>query len=184
MGRIMDKAGELYHSRSIDMKIYNVDAEQFAVTGRFLDVRQKDSLSFTDELKAAGPLHDLEVHLLIAKNDLVIRDLEVYLHTVPRPDCWSVTGCLDPVIGLSVKGGFTREVRRLTGGAGGCTHLTHLISTMASALVQGYWAIQDDEIHDPAGKKARAAGTAVFIKDSCYTWRENGETYKKLKSLS
>ncbi len=183
MGRIMDMAGEKYHRRTIDMNIYNVDKERFAVTGRFLDLRCRESRSFTGEIKKAGPLHDLEIHLLVSKAGLVIKDIEVFLNTVPREDCWSVGHVLDGVVGLSVKGGFTREVRNIGGGKTGCTHLVHLLSTMASALVQGFWAIQDDEITGADEKAERARRTAGFIKDSCYTWREEGETFKTLKAL-
>ncbi len=177
-------AGDKYHSRTIDMHIYNADSGLFVVTGRFLDVRLKDSRSFTDEIKHAGPLHDLEIHLLVRKDGLVIEDIEVFLNTIPRDDCRFVGHVLDEVVGLSVKGGFSKEVRRIGGGNTGCTHLVHLLSTMASALVQGYWAIQDDEVTGADKKMERAARTAKFIKDSCYTWREDGETYRKLKSLS
>lgn len=181
MGRIISRAGERFHGRIIEMNIYNVDSELFIVTGRLTDARCRDSISFTGETKNKGSLHDLEIHLLVAKKGLVIEDIETMIHTVPRPDCWTMDKSLDPVIGLAVKKGFSREVKNLIGGKKGCTHLIHLLNAMSSALVQGYWAIMDIETEDIEAKILRAKTTASFIKDTCYTWREEGVSYKHLK---
>jgi hypothetical protein len=56
---------------------------------------------------------------------------------------------------------------------------------MAPAVLQGYWAIsyQRRSSQGSALNKERALKMAERLKDSCYSWREEGAAYQKLKSL-
>jgi hypothetical protein len=81
------------------------------------------------------------IHVLIKTPDLIIEDIEVFINTVPNEDCRKLEHSMDAVIGLSVSRGFTEKVKALAGGKAGCTHLVHLLTTMAPAILQGYWAL-------------------------------------------
>jgi len=185
MSRLLKLAGEQSHKRNIEVTTYSADISHLVTEGRLTDVRLKDYYKFTGERVDGGTLHDLRLVLLVKIPELIIEDLEVIIETVPRSDCYLISKSLDPVIGLAIKGGFSAKVRELAGGVAGCTHLVHLLTTMAPAIMQGYWAYlyqQKPDISKPKdGKKAGAMSRG--LKNSCFTWREDGEAYQKMITL-
>lgn len=185
MSRLLKLAGESAHKRNIEMTTYACDEKHIITEGRLTDVRLKDYYKFTGEKIDGGTLHDLKLILLIKIPELIIEDLEVLIETVPRDECHKIGKSLEPVIGLAIRGGFSAKVRELTGGVSGCTHLVHLLTTMAPAVMQGYWAWLYQQKPDTSkpkdAKKAGVMGRA--LKNSCYTWREEGEAYQKMIKL-
>lgn len=181
MSRLMQLAGECAHTRNIDISTYAVDEYHIVSKGSLKDVRMKDYYLFTGEKKDAGKLHDLSIVLLIKIPEMKIEDLEVILDSVPRNDCRFIKKSLDPVIGMSLQGGFSSRVREVAGGSKGCTHLVNLIVTMAPAVMQGYWAYYFQRKHDAAEVIGTQKGRG--LKDSCYTWREEGEAYRRLSEF-
>lgn len=167
------------------METYETEDGRILATGRIKDVRLLPSYRITGEGRPAGTLHDLSVHLLIGTPDLVIEDVEVSIDTVPRPDCHGLEHSLDGLKGMAIAGGFTSKVREAAGGKTGCTHLVHLVVTMASSIMQGHWALLDRNpfVPDEATRR-RAASSAKFLKDSCFAWREEGDAYRGLVSLA
>lgn len=181
MGRLMDRAKDKIHTRTIRMSTFAVDETHILSTGHFQDVRHFPSSDCAGRSYCAGTLHDLEIHVLLKTPEMVIEDIEVFVNTVPRQDCTTLSRSLDSVVGLSIARGFTNKVKELSGGTRGCTHLVHLLSTMAPAILQGYWAATDCR-KDRTEEEARnhAASSAAFLKNSCYAWREDGEAYGEL----
>lgn len=185
MSRLLKLAGEPAHKRNIEISTYPVDENHLVTEGRLTDVRLKDYYKFTGEVVDAGTLHDMRLILLIKIPELIIEDLEVILETVPRGDCQVMNRSLDPVIGMAISSGFSSKVRELAGGVVGCTHLVHLLITMAPAVMQGYWAYLYQQKPDISkakdGKKAGAMGRG--LKNSCYAWREDGDAYQRMVKL-
>ena len=181
MGRLEALAKERNHARTIETVNYSVDATHMLSVGRLRDLRDFPSFGFTENPHPAGPMHDLEIFVLLRTPDLLIEDIEVAIHKVPRDDCLTLAHSLDAVVGISVSRGFTDKVKSLAGGKRGCTHLVHLLSTMAPAILQGYWAMRDrEEAPSPEAGRRRAESSARYLKDSCYTWREDGEAFQEL----
>jgi len=185
MSRLMNFVTECHHQRKIEMKTYPVDDSHILCRGIFTEERLRPYYKLTGERVEAGPLHNLEILLLVKTPELIIEDIEVLTGSLPREDCYKISNTLDCVKGLAIKGGFSAKVRELAGGSKGCTHLTHLLCTMAPAVLQGYWAIsyQRRSSQGSALNKERALKMAERLKDSCYSWREEGAAYQKLKSL-
>lgn len=185
MSRLLKLAGEAAHKRNIEVATYTADENHLVTEGRLTDVRLKDYYKFTGEVVDAGTLHDLRLILLIKIPELIIEDLEVIIETVPRADCQLMNKSLEPVIGMAIGSGFSSKVRELAGGVAGCTHLVHLLTTMAPAVMQGYWAYLYQQKPDISkakdGKKAGAMGRG--LKNSCYAWREDGDAYQKMVKL-
>lgn len=183
MGRLARLAGERTHTRTIEVSTFVVDDSHILSSGHFKDVRAFPSLGLVGEGFEAGTLHDLEVHILMATPALVIEDIEVAINTVPLEDCRALEHSLDAVIGQSISRGFTGRVKALAGGKTGCTHLVHLLTTMAPAVLQGYWALLDStKVHAEDRTTERASSSAMFLKDSCYAWREDGVTFRALRN--
>jgi len=185
MGNLASMAGEKVHTRTIDMSTYTVDDAHILCSGHFRDVRHAPSMGFNGYLFEAGDLHNLEIHVLVKIPGLVIEDIEVTINTVPMADCNSLAHSLDAVVGTSIGRGFTGAVKNLAGGEKGCTHLVHLLTTMAPAILQGYWARLDAESYrSGALVPGRAASGALFLKDSCHAWREEGDAFQALQDTA
>lgn len=189
MGRLSEWADdgtrERIHGRIVETTNYPFDDSHILSVGRLTDTRYAPSFGFTGRPHEAGPLHDFELYLLLHTPDLAIEDIEVKILTVPRPDCEALAHSLDAVIGLTISKGFTGRVKSLAGGRDGCTHLVHLLTTMAPAILQGYWALVDRKrpASEEVGRR-RAAASAKYLRDSCFTWREGGESYRELLDLA
>lgn len=185
MGRLASMAGEKVHARTIEMSTRAVDDSRMLCSGHFRDVRLAPSTGFNGRLFDAGDLHNLEIHVLVKIPDLTISDIEVAINAVPMDDCNSLAHSLDAVIGLSIGRGFTGAVKNLAGGTLGCTHLVHLLTTMAPAILQGYWALLDTESRgNGVPVRGRAASAASFLKDSCHAWREGGPAFRALRETA
>lgn len=184
MSRLSHLASDCAHQRRIEMSTYPVDETHILSKGRLIEERIKPYYKFTGERVESGPLHNLEILLLVRIPDLVIEDIEVITGTLPREDCHKIHHSLDAVIGLSVSRGFSSKVREIAGGVKGCTHLTHLLITMAPAIQQGFWALAYQKKHVKNGQNASRAGRmGEMLKNSCYAWREDGAAYRKIKEL-
>jgi len=185
MSRLLESAGDLAHTRNIGVSTYTVDSNHLVSEGRLTDVRVKDYYKFSGEKVDGGTLHDLRLILLIRIPELVIEDLEVIIETVPRSDCQLIADSMLPVIGMPITGGFSAKVREIAGGIKGCTHLLNLIITMAPAVMQGYWAYAYQQKPDLNRVMDRKSSGLMRrgLKNSCYTWREDGEAYRKMMEL-
>ncbi len=185
MSRLLKMAGEPAHNRKIEISTYPAEGGHIITEGRLTDVRLKDYYKFTGERVDAGTLHDLRLILLVKIPEMIIEDLEVVIETVPREDCLLIAKSLNPIIGMPVTGGFTAKVREAAGGTRGCTHLLNLLVTMAPALMQGYWAYIYQQKPDLSKIKDRNKSGIMSrgLKNSCFTWREEGEAYQKMVRL-
>jgi len=185
MGRLAGLAGEKVHTRTIEMSTFAVDDAHILCSGHFRDVRHEPSMGFNGHMFDSGDLHNLQIDVLLSLPGLVIEDIEVTINTVPMDDCNSLAHSLDAVIGLAIGRGFTGAVKNAAGGTKGCTHLVHLLTTMAPAILQGYWALLDAESRrSGALVHGRAASGAVFLKDSCHAWREEGAAFQTLREIA
>ncbi|MCL1865398.1 MAG: DUF2889 domain-containing protein [Spirochaetes bacterium] len=180
MSRLLKLTEDCAHRRSIEMATYPAGDDHIVSHGRLTDVRLKDYYKFTGERVDSGVLHDMEIIMLLKTPRLIIEDVEVIIKTVPREDCLLMEQSLNPIIGMAVTGGFSAKAREIAGGKTGCTHLVHLVTTMAPAIIQGFWAYFFQKKPDMSIVKSGSAYYAAGLKDSCFTWREEGDAYQKL----
>ena len=185
MSRLLKLAEDCAHRRSIEMATYPAGENHIVTHGKLTDVRLKDYFKFTGERVSSGTLHDMEIVLLLKTPRLIIEEIEIIIKTVPREDCLLMEKSLDQIIGMAVTGGFSSKVREIAGGKIGCTHLVHLVTTMAPAIMQGYWAYVFQKKHDMSKAKRSAESNSLSsgLKDSCFAWREEGDAYQKLAKL-
>jgi len=182
MSRLLKLAEDCAHRRSIEIATYPAGENYILTHGVLRDVRLKDYYKFTGERVNSGTLHDMEIVLLLKTPRLIIEDIEVVIKTVPREDCLLMEKSLEPIIGMAVTGGFSSKVREIAGGKIGCTHLVHLVTTMAPAVVQGWWAyvFQKKQEAPKPNSGNRSEALSRGLKDSCFAWREEGDAYQKL----
>jgi hypothetical protein len=123
------------------------------------------------------------VRLLVNIPEMTIDEVETEMVTVPREECREIERSLEAVKGIKISKGFSAKVHSLLSGVKGCTHLVTLLSEMAPAAIQGIWSYKaqkpwSDTMRD--GNQFRLKSITKNVVNSCYTWREEGPSYKKL----
>jgi len=159
------------HRRSIIMDSYPLDDEHVTVTGRLTDVQPWD-----------GPghevIHDMTLTVTVRLTDLVIILAEAGMGTFPHAECPFIAPAFAQLEGLSVRRGFTKELRQRLGGVSGCAHLGELARAMGPAVVRTSAASrQKRATADPA-----SAGPAPLPLGSCHVWAADGPGVRKVEA--
>lgn len=128
---------EAVHTRQIEVEVHKCRNELWRIRGNLRDVRGRDLPLRTGEIRRAGAaLHDMSVQLVV---DASLTILVAEAHTAAAPltgICEGITPDYARLAGVRIGAGFRRDLGRLFGGIGGCTHVTELIASMASVAVQ------------------------------------------------
>lgn len=175
---------ELIHSRNITVNCYETDEGRLLVEGTLTDERFFPYLIHAlQETREPGLIHRMVVTMELTVPGLQILSVKVDMPVVPDPGCREIRESLKKLEGLSIRPGFTLEVRALFGKAAGCLHLTQLLLAMSSAAVQGLWTY---------GSRLRGEERPGFpdidgslLIDSCHMWRKDGpfpERFRRAKA--
>jgi hypothetical protein len=176
----MKLSGQQSHERNISVSTYQAGEDHIVSEGRLVDDRKKDYYLYTGEKADAGFIHNLVIRLLIKSSSMVIEDVEVEMQHYPRNECIEMEKSLDCVKGLSLTKGFIANIKSMFQKDSSCTHLVHLIITMAPAIMQGYWALKaqepfTNELSDY--EKMRIIKTGESLINTCYVWRKGGPAH-------
>jgi len=166
--------GKKYHTRTIEVNIYEYDEQRLVVEGCLTDNRWLEYYLATGEKKAPGILHQMIIHLLVSKTNLEIEDVHVEMPHVPREECLETINSLETVKGLRIARGFISKVKALVGRGKGCAHLVALLTPMGASAIQGYAAYK---LQEPSN----ISDMINMIVDTCWTWRAEGSLLKLVK---
>jgi hypothetical protein len=159
------------HRRSIIMDSFGVDSEHVTVVGRL-----------TDQAPWAEPgqrrVHDMTLAVTVHLPDLVITAAEAGMVSFPHTECPLIAPAFGRLVGLSVRKGFTRELRTRLGGVSGCAHLGELARALGPAIVRtaGERVAQTS----PRGPDGAPTGAIPLPLGSCHVWAADGAGPKKI----
>ena len=174
---------EKIHTRTITVNSYELDGGVIEVEGILTDERFFPSFYYSrNQNIEPGTVHRMVVRLRVALPGLEITGAKAQMETVPIENCREIETCLQKLVGLRIRPGFTHQVRTLLGGVQGCLHLTNLVLTMGSAAVQGFWAYFSRRREGASGVKAPDFDPGL-LKDSCWLWREEGPLFARIRKL-
>lgn len=163
---------DLLHSRQINIEATLVAEDTMRVVGRLDDERTDPFITGLGNLVPAGTMHDMRVELEIKLPDLVITAATARMPQAPMEGCSAAAPWTEALIGLSVGGGITREIKKRLGGPRGCAHLGSLVLAMMQVVVQGAAAVEHRKrMHSGV----RSASLDAHLLNSCHMWREDGE---------
>ncbi len=155
--------------------------------GRLVDTRLIEGFRWDGVKRPPGVVHRIAVLLRIGGWPLTILEAEGRMFDIPHPQCPITLDSLQGIVGLPISAGFTSEVRKRLGGVKGCTHLTHLVISMAPAALHGFWTAASRVKH-PLPDSIEDFPAIRHLTDSCALWRSGGpiireiqETIEKLK---
>lgn len=127
---------KLAHTRSITVRGHERSDGLFDIEGHLVDVRP-EPVQFAGGGRGANePIHVMWLRLTVDAGALIV-DVEAVTDAGPFDEtCGAIAPAYSGLIGLRVGAGFRGHVRRLLAGVRGCTHMSELLSTMGTAVIQ------------------------------------------------
>ncbi|MDX6419153.1 MAG: hypothetical protein QOG28_3773 [Trebonia sp.] len=159
------------HRRSIIMDSYALDDEHVTVAGRLTDVEP-----WADP--GHEVIHDMTLTVTVRLADLVITSAEAGMGSFPHTECPFIAPAFAQLVGLSVRRGFTKELRQRLGGVSGCAHLGELARAMGPAVVRTAAASRHRQVI--AGEPG--AGPAPLPLGTCHIWAPDGPGPRKVEA--
>jgi hypothetical protein len=164
------------HRRSIMMDSYPLDDEHVTVVGRLTDVEP-----WVDS--GHEVIHDMTLTVVVRLADLVITSAVADMGTFPHAECPFIAPAFAQLEGLSVRRGFTKELRQRLGGASGCAHLGELARAMGPAIVRTSAAWRHRQVMADLASAAHAdAGPAPLPLGTCHIWAPDGPGVRKMEA--
>lgn len=174
-------ARELFHTRTITCTGHCRSDGLWDVEGELVDTRTYASFPIEGDRRVppGAPFHHMRVTITV-DDGYVIRAATAATLASPYACCGEVGPSYEALVGLRLAAGFAAAVRERLGGRAGCTHLTELLSPMATTAFQTI----------PAGRARRDEGKPGastwkeldgFV-DSCHALREGGEVTRRFRA--
>lgn len=174
-------AREHLHTRTIECRAYHREDDLWDIEARLLDVKTYDfTTDVRGEIKAGTPVHDIWLRLTLDKNYL-IQDVEASTELAPFPTCGGIAPNYKQLVGLRIGPGWRRGVKKVVAGTEGCTHLTEMLSTIATVAFQAIGTgrrIRREMTEEQ--KAARMEAARKFLLNSCHAWASDGEAVKRM----
>jgi hypothetical protein len=161
------------HTRRIACQGYLRDDGMWDFEGRLSDTKTYPFESeWRGDVAAGEAIHDMLVRLTVDEN-FIIRGVEACSDSTPYPPCQEVPPTLSALVGESIGHGWSRTVRKLVGGRGGCTHMTELLGRMGTVCFQTIYPYRAAQ----RGEEARPK--EPLLMNSCHAYRDDGPLIAK-----
>jgi hypothetical protein len=159
---------EPLHRRSIEIRGYRRDDGCFDVEGHLVDTKDNDFKLAAGVRPAGRPIHEMWLRITVDPN-LVIIDAEASTDAMPYVgDCNTITPVYRKLVGIAIRPGYTQKLKELFGGVRGCTHITELAGSLATAAFQTL-----------AGQRTQPSDRKPFQLDKCHALDSTNRTVAK-----
>jgi hypothetical protein len=134
--------GHPVHTRSLGAVLRRQSDAHLEARGEILDLRRLGVLPMTSDLQTAGPIHNMRIRLVIARDSRRLLAIELEQPTVAFEASAATAGesCRDPaprlqaLVGETLDAAFPKRLGTVLGGPRACSHVLTLFQLMASAL--------------------------------------------------
>jgi hypothetical protein len=149
------------------------------IEGRIADTKTYSVDIYGNKMIAPGePIHDMHVRITV-DDDYVIREAVALTNASPYACCAEINPSYAKLVGLKLTTGFTAALRERFGGPAGCTHITELLSPMATTAFQ---TIAAGRLRRDHGKPRRSgSGEESRFWNACYALRADGEVARRFR---
>lgn len=170
------------HQRRYETEAFDEGDGTMRVVGRLIDTKPH-GLGLAD----GEPLviHDMVVALVIDGQTFEILDITPTMNVHPYGECTKILTSYRQLIGVSIARGYSRKVKDLFGGPGGCSHVGALLIAMGPVAIQASWGMA--RLHDDPAEWAGVDVDPVDAErrlrlntDTCHVWRADGEQISRL----
>ena len=142
-------AREPLHKRAIEIQGYKREDGLYDIEGHLVDTKPYDFKLAAGLRKAGDPVHGMWLRITVDRN-LHIVDAAAAMDAMPYVDyCDEIVPAYKLLIGLAIRPGYQQRLKELLGGVRGCTHITELASSLATAAFQ---TMAGQRVQDPLKK--------------------------------
>ncbi|WP_342625548.1 DUF2889 domain-containing protein [Pseudomonas alkylphenolica] len=170
---------QLLHTRNVTCTGYLRSDGLFEIEGRLLDTKGRETEMPFATLQAGDALHQMHI-VMTVDADLVIQHVEARSEVVPTPYCAQISHAYAALKGLKVGVGFNNQVAERVGGIQGCTHLTGLLGSMATTLIQTTAPVIRERMRLRQAREGGSDKPRHWVIDTCHAYRSDGEVVRML----
>jgi hypothetical protein len=160
---IPDTEREPVHTRTISLRAYRRGDGLYDIEGLLQDVRARDITLPRGLLPAGQPIHEMHLRLTVDARATIIAVVACTDAAPYGQSCAAIVPDYQKLVGLRVGPGFRAAVRGLLAGVKGCTHLTELLLTMGTGVIQAL-----------TGERPQAEDVKPFSLDGCHALDTSG----------
>lgn len=137
MSSDVDELGrQLFHQRKIECLGYLRADGLWDIEGRLADSKTHLVPLAEGRVVTEGQTyHGMRIRLTL-DDDFIVREVEVAMPDVPTSECRGAAPAYQKLLGERIGPGFSRRIKELFGGTGGCVHLTELLLPIATTAFQ------------------------------------------------
>lgn len=129
---------EPLHRRTIDIVGYKREDGLYDIEGRLHDRKDVEFLVGGGRRAPGEAVHDMWLRITVDR-ELRIVDAAAWTEAAPyAQSCKRIAPDYAKLIGLSIGPGYLRHVKERLGGVNGCTHLSELAGSLATAAFQTF----------------------------------------------
>ena len=174
---IKNEKRKLLHNRNINLKGYIRDDELFEIEAELIDTKNYDFHNHDrGTIKKDEPIHQMKIKLTLDGNLNVI-DAEAKTENSPYSICKNANSNFRKIIGLQIKSGWKREITKLIGGINGCTHITELLSSLATAAFQTIYPYKSKQNKE---NETTLNHDKPLLLGTCHAFNTKSEVVKRL----
>jgi hypothetical protein len=165
----------LLHTRQVQCTGWEREDGLFDIEGRMSDVRSfdQDGRRGNFPRQAGDPVHLMSLRITLDEKFTIVK-AEAVTHQAPYADCHGIHPAYKQLIGMQIKGGFTKAVKALFEAEAGCTHLTELLGPMATTAFQTLGPAMERR-RVKRGEPLEDPNSAKRLLGSCHGLRRGGE---------
>ena len=116
---------------------------------------------------------------LVLDDNLHVIDAEAKTKKSPYSICKNANSNFKKIIGLQIKSGWKREIIKLIGGTNGCTHITELLSSVATAAFQTIYPYKSKQKNKNETKLNHDQEKPLLL-ETCHAFNTKSEVVKRL----
>lgn len=163
---------EHIHTRQINFAGYEREDGLFDIEGHLVDTKTYAfSNNWRGTIEPGQALHEMWLRVTVNDHFEVI-DIEAATDNSPFAMCPDITPVYKSLIGVTIGPGWRKAIRDRVGGVHGCTHLTELLSPLATVAIQTIRPLQNHRRRQ-ADSDSRHFKGKPFVLNTCHAWAEH-----------
>jgi hypothetical protein len=171
------------HQRSYATEVFAQPDGTMRVHGRLTDTKPH-GLCLADGQPLV--IHDMAVDLYVDPVTFEIVRVAADMDVRPYDLCPAILESYQQLVGVSIARGYSRKVKELFGGPGGCSHMGALLVALGPVAVQASWSVVKllepvESLTEFSSEPAERERRLRMNLDTCHVWADGSENIEVIR---
>ncbi|KAA0981275.1 DUF2889 domain-containing protein [Pseudomonas sp. ANT_J28] len=171
----------LIHRRKVECQGYLRTDGLWDIEGRLSDSKTHPVTLAEGRIVAAEQTYHGMLIRLTLDDDFIVHEVHVAMPDVPTSQCRGAIPGYEKLLGERIGPGFSRRIKELFGGIGGCVHLTELLLSIATTAFQTIPMARAMVAPRTAADTEAYSNATGQLLNTCYALREDSPVAVFLK---